>query len=1390
MSLSIDGSGAWGHSDGGGQSSVSTSSNQNLTTSDTNDVLVAYISYANNGSQPPNSVATLTDTAGLTWTKRGYFPNGFMQISGNDSVGTTEVWWAHAPTALSGDVITATFTSGVVGCTVINVIAINGADTSAPWDTSPTLPGIATNQQLNSTTQAGSANPITTLNADCMLLAYGMNSNALSSSTTVSSDGNSTAWSAGPYVNDGGNYQLAAGIWYKSVSSAQTNLPVGSNTNNQGSNSAGTTWITDAIVAASPSPGTLTGPVIDGVSLSSWTGNEPSNPATLYLTTQGSGDLIVLMIGHTDSSGISGVVDTAGLSWTHQTAADISVNGGTGFMQVWTAVSPSPLSNDEISVTFGGGGGVNGYSCLQAVAINNVKTSPVFDAGGSPFVYAGGSGDLAISGVSTAAANTLMLLWEYAYQGDNSSYGSPFSTEYGSSGFSPAVIGYLTAGNVQSSVYAQNFSASQSGDTYTGATSVSNTGIVAMAFAKAPPTSHGTWASTEATDTMSVHGGVLSGSWDSIGAPDVMAFSSYGGVNGSWTPTEHTDTAALIGDGPTATTFDPTTASGGIDFQSENLTVVNQGAFGEVVGAKSTSAHNSGKLYAEFNTFLANGQSGVGVGNAAATFANWGVPAGVPGPALDGAGIVQNFTIWVNGVEQTNSSPAPTNLENNIGVAIDFVNNLIWFRTNGGYWNGISGANPATATDGYDISGITGTALNLYAVLVGAEDKATLNAGATTFAYAAPSGFTAWDSIAPPAAPLQIDGYAIGQMPGGPIMTGSVTLTTTLDDDVIVLAIVMGGFSNAAVAASVTDTAGLTWHRRNQRWQRGGTKSGGTIINHGFDMEIWWAHAPTPLTADVITVVPVAPGVGAMTLEAFGVAGANYTTPWDTNSQAGGYVDTIGNISSNPAMSQLTTNAANTFLFGIHGNPDNGAAPAPWTFVSTATASEFDGDTSYQSFAYQVVEERQRATSVLFTEEYAGSPVYVSETVMFDSIVAAGETGTAGELYWYLDTATSGIIQLTTTRELVLNYTATNYNLMVLVQVTIESVSGDGEVASISEGQGLLSSAGFERRSRAVTATPAGNIATEIWWGWMPNSNVDVANNDTITINTTGTASGDIVAAQMWGLGGTTGSYGLDDPFWDGDTSLPAINSSSGASPVPNATDMSTITPSTLLVAWTANNSAPEPGYVDPFITLVYDPPYAVQPITAFFSNAPPLYMGFEYYFSQGLASNETAEFLVDPNPNGWLMIGDAIPVGPPQPPNGVWASTEARDTFSAHGFVPVQVAWHSTDHADDFTGAPQTVPFPGVGAGWLGWVKAYAAMAATETKDAMGLYGWVINHPITGQIVSHEDKDRLSFSNRSTVTGTMGAVEHKDHLSSAGFEIPLEARPPIAIKRRLLIVT
>jgi hypothetical protein len=370
----------------------------------------------------------------------------------------------------------------------------------------------------------------------------------------------------------------------------------------------------------------------------------------------------------------------------------------------------------------------------------------------------------------------------------------------------------------------------------------------------------------------------------------------------------------------------------------------------------------------------------------------------------------------------------------------------------------------------------------------------------------------------------------------------------------------------------------------------------------------------------------------------------------------------------------------------------------------------------------------------------------------------------------------------------VLTYTVVNFNLMVLIQVMIKSASGTGEVTSISEGQGSLSSAGFERRSRVVTATPGGTIATEIWWGWMPMyTQAELATNDTITINTSGTAAGDLIAAQILGLGGSTGAYGLGDAFWDTNPALPVEVGCVGASPPPNASDISTSELSTLLVAWTSNLTEAVPGFTEPFVALTLDTPNTILPRMQYASDAPPVYMGFEYLYSSGLASDETAEFLQSPEPDGWIVIADAIPVGPPQPPTGVWESVEHTDVWSAHGFVPVQVAWHSTDHADEFTGAPGFAPY--FGEGWLGWVKAYAAWASTEHKDTMGFSGWLINNRITGQMGAYESDDRLSLSNRSTVTGTWGSVEYKDRWSSAGFEIP-KAYPPAAIKRRLLIIT
>ena len=815
-------------------------------------------------------------------------------------------------------------------------------------------------------------------------------------------------------------------------------------------------------------------------------------------------------------------------------------------------------------------------------------------------------------------------------------------------------------------------------------------------------------------------------------------------------------------------------------------------------------------------------QSGVGIGNALAVAGKLGRHRRAsPGPATNGAGIFQNEngTIWVDEVQQTNSYDLALQGGVIVSVAVDLNANLIWFRQNGNYWNGIAGANPATGAGGYDISGIAGGLIYLFGTVYGQQDKIIMNPGSSAFTYGVPSGFIAWDSAPPLNPPLTLDGYAsagineTGGRIGNPgFDTGTVTLSTSLPNDVIVLGVAMGGYYNADTVDTVTSTSGLTWKRRHQRWQVGGYKSGGsTTVNQGLDIEIWWAHAPTALTNEVITVTSGGQNVGGMALIAFGVNGANYTTPWDTHSQAGGYVENGGEIFYFPGQAQLSTKANSTFLFGIHGDTqaDAGVAQAPWTYVTSAEGFEVDGDSSFASFLYQVVEEPQFATDVLVGQIYAGAPTYLANSVMFDSIVSAGETGTDQEIVWFWDAnSVNGILQLTTGNSLTLGYSATNFNLMVLIQVMIQSASGNGEVASISEGQGSLSSAGFQRRSRKTTVTESGNLAVEIWWGWMPmHTAAERANNDTIIINTVNTTSGDIIGATMWGLGGSTGAFGLGDPFWDINPSVPAENASDGSSPPPYATNISTTIPSDLLVAWTGNLNETVPGFTDPYVTLLQDYPFTVQPIFPLNSNAPPFYTGFEFFYSPGLVTDETAEFLNgSPEPAGWIVIADAIPVGPPQPPTGVLDTTDSQDKFTHNGnFTAIGIAntvgWvgypacygtiATTDHEDINGGTPNLGYSPFLGEGWLGWVPAFAAWHSTDHDDSDSFYGWIINTRCTGQLVGVETVDRWASSEHALgpVSGSWHSTEHKDYWSSSGFEIP-KVHPPAPIKRRLLIIT
>lgn len=126
--LSIDGSASSNFS--------STSSHSvSLTTTLTDDIIVVIVGFCINGGGTPPIVSSISDTASLTWTRRG---GASGLTNGNSSV--FDVWWAHAPSALSGDSITATLSGSIDDATLV-AIAVNGASSlTAPFDTNASLP--------------------------------------------------------------------------------------------------------------------------------------------------------------------------------------------------------------------------------------------------------------------------------------------------------------------------------------------------------------------------------------------------------------------------------------------------------------------------------------------------------------------------------------------------------------------------------------------------------------------------------------------------------------------------------------------------------------------------------------------------------------------------------------------------------------------------------------------------------------------------------------------------------------------------------------------------------------------------------------------------------------------------------------------------------------------------------------------------------------------------------------------------------------------------------------------------------------------------------------------------------------------------------------------------
>ena len=201
---------------------------------------------------------------------------------------------------------------------------------------------------------------------------------------------------------------------------------------------------------------------------------------------------------------------------------------------------------------------------------------------------------------------------------------------------------------------------------------------------------------------------------------------------------------------------------------------------------------------------------------------------------------------------------------------------------------------------------------------------------------------------------LALDGH-VHSSPSGSISVTTVTLTTTNANDIIYLVCeINGGAGITILSVSSPNTSGWTVRAT------GGVSQYPLVSAYGI--------AASALSSEVITVT-LNGTASFWTLDAFGVSGANTSTPFDSNGS-------IPQVSSG-SVNVISTNNANDFLIGAFRdnlNPAIGAGSG-WTLINT-------GD--YQLVQYQVVSSTQSSLSVV---EGAGS---ACNGAIADAIVAAG----------------------------------------------------------------------------------------------------------------------------------------------------------------------------------------------------------------------------------------------------------------------------------------------------------------------------------------------------------------------------------------------------------------
>ena len=525
----IDGSGYGG----GGYYVTFNNFTISLTTTNPDDWIVVAVE---NSSDVVNSVSSIT-SPGLTFQRYTRTLDQYYQIG-------LEIWYAWAPTA-GTRTITVNLTSAILAGGL--AFGVTNADPTYPFDVNFSLPNFQSGGGYGGSL---TTNPLSTTAANAMLIAVG-SGYATNPSTFTNIAGGLTWTTIDSFVYG----YSGVGAGYAIVASPSTGIQVECTESNL--------LISLAFVpVGSGAPRNF---YIDA-STNFSAGGAHIEECTIATTADNT--LLVLGVNINNGETVTGITDTASLTWTLQKQYTYE---GVYDLEIWTA--PMPTAGVEtVTVTFGRVVQVASYTLLAIAGYN--QTTPLDTNASVPGVNEGTSGDPTSASISTNSSVDCLV----ALVG-TSNYASQITGVSSGWSLGATTPGYVSSGgDYSATAFGYEFvSTLQSGVTTAFTPSVSSADWAVISIAVQGPTAavpaFGTWVSTEADDT--AHGapayapydgigwmGWLPGQalWNSTEAKDTMAVTGYPQMIGTWRSTEFDDTFTAMGAVPAFGTWVSTEA--------------------------------------------------------------------------------------------------------------------------------------------------------------------------------------------------------------------------------------------------------------------------------------------------------------------------------------------------------------------------------------------------------------------------------------------------------------------------------------------------------------------------------------------------------------------------------------------------------------------------------------------------------------------------------------------------------------------------------------------------------------------------------------------------------------------------------------------------------------